>query len=454
MRRAPIIAIGVAAVIVILLIGLLIAGPSRQRTASNEWGCSFAAGPFEQSSALKGRLAPGDSHGYSNDRLKTGPSDVRFFYVDNDPATADFGTRPIEVPAKGSAATGVGVVPVRAEVQVRFTLNEKFCDLYVNNLKRIDDRATLNYNAAQGETSGWGEFLTLSMNQKLIEATRPVLANVDYITLYVNGPIDPDKPDELAYDVLADKLSTNLTREMSADLGDDYFCGPSYKFDGEIDGQLEGTGCPPLEVTVKSITPVDPKLVENLTAIVANEEQQRRIESDTQLANEQRRAEADRAVAASAQAQRQAEQQAVADQATRTAQAEANAAIAEAEAAANQRTQVAQANADKVIKEAQVAADREVRLAQAAADREVAVANAEREALIAEMNGPIAQQKAANTAAAQQAEATYCVTLAQAGIRCDLLASAEAGGNIVPNIDLSGSADSGSAATVVLDARP
>lgn len=48
---------------------------------------------------LKNRLAPGESGGFSNDSLKTGPADVRFYFVDTNPDTADFGATPIVVPA-------------------------------------------------------------------------------------------------------------------------------------------------------------------------------------------------------------------------------------------------------------------------------------------------------------------------------------------------------------------
>lgn len=419
---------------------LMLAGAacSKQRTQANEWGCSFGDGPYD-TRALKHSYAPGESGPWSNDWMVKGPSDIRFYYIDSDPATADFGARPIVVPARGSSVEGVGVVEVSADVQVRFTINENFCDLYVNNLKRIDDRVDLNYNAKQGEESGWAEFLNLSMNQKLIEATRPVLRDVDYITLYTNGAIDGDA----AYDLLARELSVNLTRELRADLGGDFFCGPSYKFDETIDGKLQGTGCPALEVTVKSIRPTNGDLIANLQTIVTNEEQQRKIESDTQLAREQTRAEQERAIA--------------------TAQANEQKAIAQAEADKN--TQIAQANSAREVAVAKAETERETKVAQAQAEREIELAQEQRrkdveeakaatDLAVAQARGPVATQLAANKTADQIAEAAFCVELARVGIRCDLLASAKMGGDIVPNINLSGSADGGSAASVIVDARP
>jgi hypothetical protein len=406
----------------VALTGLIVLGSaacSRQRTAANEWGCLFAGGPVENSLDLKKALGPGESSGRGNDNLVAGPSDVRFFYVDSDPKTADFGTNPIVVPAKGSSSEGVGVVQVRAEVQARFVLNENFCDLYIGNLKRVDETTPLNYNAKQGEESGWGQFLTLSMNQKLIEATRPVLAPVDYITLYVNGSIKSGEETGLAYDVLAKELSTNLSRELNKDLGADYFCGPSYQFDGVIDGKFGGNGCPPIEVTVKSIVPVDDTLIANLTAIVNNEEQQRKIESDALLAQEKAEAEADKA---------------------------------EAQAAADQRTRVAQAKADQAIQVAEAEAQREIQLAQEEQRRAVAQEKAETDLIVAQARAEVAAQEAENTVLTEQAKAAFCVALANVGIRCDLYASAQGGNSIIPQVSIDGSGG-GAAPTVVLDAR-
>lgn len=423
----------------VLIAALLIGGTacSRQRTGENEWGCSFGDGMIEGSRKLKNRLAPGDSGGFSNDNLKTGPADIRFYYIDSNPETADFGATPIEVPARGSAAEGVGIVQTSTEVQVRFRINENFCDLYIDNLKRIDESVDLNYNAKQGESSGWAQFLNLSMNQKLIEATRPVLRDVDYITLYTNGPVEGGS----AWDVLTQKLSAGLTKALKDDLGRDYFCGPSYKFDGVIDGELE-SGCPPLEVTVKSIKPTDPDLIKNLEAIVKNEEAERKLISDTQLANKTATEQATRAVQAQVQAQRQAEQEATSRQAIDIANANAQREISVNQAAADQAIQVANAEAQKQIVLAQEASRRAAEEAKAATDLAVA-----------EARGPVATQLAANRTAAEIAEATFCVELARVGIRCDLYESAKAGGNIVPNFNLSGSADGGSAGSVIVDAR-
>ena len=106
----------------------------------------------------------------------TCPSDIRFYLIDEDPATADFGGRPIIVPARGSSSEGVGVVQVSVETQVRFVFNERFCEWYIDHGKRSEP---LRFDGDPDTPSGWNTFLNASMNQKLIEAARPVVANQD-----------------------------------------------------------------------------------------------------------------------------------------------------------------------------------------------------------------------------------------------------------------------------------
>lgn len=353
------------AVLIALVAGACLFGCSKQQAGANEWGCTFGSGRLD-SKGLKGTFEPGAEGVWTNDDFTAGPADVRFYIIDSDPGTADFGGRPIIVPARGSSDAGVGVVQVSVETQVRFVFNERFCDWYVDHGKRSEP---LFFDTPTGEESGWASFLNASMNQKLIEAARPVMAPEDYVTLYVNGPIGDDG--ELAYDALAATMSANLSRELIRDLGGEYFCGPSYQFDGTIDGELD-TGCPPLEVTIKRIAPVDNTLVQRLEQIVSNEEEQKAIQSQKEL--ELRRIEAER-----------------------------------------ERT-IAQAEADEQIKVAQQATREQTEVARAKAD--LAIAEAENDVL---------RQQQANAEIKAAADAAYCANLAAVGVDCALLAAAESG---------------------------
>lgn len=409
-----------------------------QRAEANNWACSFGAGPWDTKN-LKHSFAPGEKGSWSNDNMVSGPSDVRYYYIDNDPNTADQNATPLILPARGSAISGVGVVDTSTEVQVRFVFNERFCEWYIAHGRRNDVNPSLNFNATNDQASGWQNFLNVSMNQKLLEATRPVVRDVDYITLYTNGPIGD--AGELAYDVLATRLSANLSKELDKDLGGEYFCGPSYKFDGNIDGKLDN-GCPPLEVTVKRVVPVDDTLIQKLRDIVNNEEQQRKIASDTELAKKETAADRERTVAQTEAASTKAVAQAAANQATQVA-----------EASADQAIKIAQANAGREVQIAQTEANREVQLAQQNAEQQVQLAQAAKDLAVAQARGPVATQLAENKKADQHAEAQFCLDLAGVGVDCALLEAA--GNSNYPPINITGSADGGGSAgtTILLDAR-
>lgn len=356
---------GLGVVIVGVTAGL--SACSLQRTEANEWGCTFGKGPFD-SKALKGQHAPGSDGVRTNDSFVAGPADVRFYIIDEDPATADFGGRPIIVPARGSSDAGVGVVQVSVETQVRFLFNERFCDWYIDHGKRSQP---LRFDDDPADGGGWAQFLNSSMNQKLIEAARPVVAPEDYVSLYVNAEIGEGDAAGLAYDVLAQELSANLSRELAKDLGGEYFCGPSYEFDGDIDGELEN-GCPPLEVTIKRIAPVDQTLISKLEQIVANEEQQKIIASDKELELE------------TIEAERQKEL---------------------ARIAANQETLIAQQQQREAVETAQAEADLAIEQALAA----------------------VLEQQQLNAAIEAVSSTAFCRELAAVGVDCALLAAAENG---------------------------
>lgn len=356
-----------AAVVVVIASSVSLTACSLQRTEANEWGCTFGRGPFD-SKALKGQYAAGSDGVRTNDTFVSGPADVRFYIIDEDPATADFGGRPIIVPARGTADTGVGVVQVSVETQVRFLFNERFCDWYIDHGKRSEP---LRFDGDPADGGGWAQFLNASMNQKLIEAARPVVAPEDYVSLYVNARIGEGDAAGLAYDVLAQELSTNLSRELTKDLGGEYFCGPSYQFDGSIDGELE-QGCPPLEVTIKRIAPVDQTLISKLEQIVANEEQQKIIASDKELELE------------TIEAERQKEL---------------------ARIAADQETLIAQQEQREAVETAQAAADLAIEQALAA----------------------VLEQQQANAAIEAVSSTAFCRELALVGVDCALLAAAENG---------------------------
>jgi hypothetical protein len=299
---------------ILLFVGFIVflTGVSLNRVSANEWGCLYGDG-LGESHGLKETIAPGKSGGMTMyDTLKTVPSDDRFYFIDSDPNTADIGATPIVVPAKGTSAESQGIVNVNVEVQVRFVINENVCKLYTDKLKRLEP---LKFNSSNGKSpGGWGSFLNTQLNQVLIKASRPLVAPYNYIELYSNTTTKVDGKDVLIYDFMEDQYASKLTDELNTTLGDTFFCGPTYRFDGDVDGKFDN-GCPPIEITVKKISPTDPQLITNLETTVKNQEQIKVIQSEqekklaqtaadkqTQLAEIERQREVETAQAAKDQA--------------------------------------------------------------------------------------------------------------------------------------------------------
>jgi hypothetical protein len=282
-------AVIIAMVLLLISFIVVLLGFSLNRVSANEWGCQYGGGAFE-SKGLKQTVAPGKSGGAAMfDTLKKVPSDDRFYFIDSDPNTADIGATQIIVPAQGTSSESQGIVNVNVEVQVRFVINENACDLYTNKLKRLEP---LKFDTSDGKSpGGWGSFLNTQFNQALIKASRPLVAPYNYIQLYSNSTIEIDTTDDnvdnptsvLIYDFMESEYADRLTAELNATLGKTYFCGPTYIFDKDVDGKFD-TGCPPIEVTVKRVSPVDGQLIQNLETTVKNQEQIKVIESEKQKA--------------------------------------------------------------------------------------------------------------------------------------------------------------------------
>lgn len=354
----------VTAVVALLMLSLASCGYNR--TEANFWGCIFGKGPFDTRN-LKDSLPPGKKTGLTNDRLVQVPADMRFFFNDKDPNTQDFGGNPIVVPAKNADPTVKGVVEVTYELQARFVINELACDYYVKQLQRIDKSEGLNFN--DPGATGWAKHLNVSMNQKLINSARDLGGDYDWQLLYLDGDIEVDGKDISVLTYLGQKFGEDLTENLTKDLGGQFLCGPSYTFDGEMDGKVES--CPPIEVTVKKVTPPQP-LIDNLTKIAENNAAIERIESDQ--AKELREKQKAQALALQDQENRQ-------------------------------ETEVAAANADQAIK----------------------VARANADLAIAEANKAVIQAENTNAELKAQSDAAFCVELAKVGVDCALLKAAENG---------------------------
>jgi hypothetical protein len=373
---------GAGALIVVLLITLVVVvwKGDLNRVQSNEWGCQYGGGLEKRE--LKQTIAPGQSGGFSfADKLVTVPSDDRLYAIDSDPSTADFGGALIVVPAKGTDAENNGIVPVVVPIQARFTINENACALYNNYLKGkagpIDWNGT-NTKTVDGrevpDPGVWPKFLNLQMNQVLNTAARAQLGGKSYVELYTNFS---------NYPTIQRAIAQTLTDSLNQSLGGEFFCGPSYQFDGTADGVVES--CPPIEIVIKEIKPEDPVFLANLKKIVANQEEQTVIQSDKEKAI--------------AQAQATSEQQ-----------------IAQANADRDASLNQTEVERDKSI--AATEANRETQLAQVEADREIQLAKALADVEIAQAFSEVVALETANELVKKQVETAFCERLADVGVNC------------------------------------
>jgi hypothetical protein len=360
-------------VVVLCLTGIIfLFGGSLNRVQSNEWGCLYGGG-LTESKALKQTIAPGQSGGFTVfDNLVTIPSDDRIYAIDSDPSTADFGGTEIIVPAKGTDAENNGVVPVVVPIQVRFTINENGCELYNNYLK--GKAGPLDWNGTEDTPGAWPKFLNLQMNQVLNTAARSQISGKSYVSLYT---------DFSTYPAIQTSISTTLSNSLTASLGGQFFCGPSYKFDGDVDGVVDD--CPPLEIIIKEIKPQDPIFLDNLKKIVANQEAQTVIKSDKEKAIAQTNADKEASLASTE-----------AEKEKSLAVTEADKEKALAATAANEQTQLAEVERQQNVEAAQVAKD----------------------LIIAEATTALVAVTSANEATKAEAEATFCKTLEAIGTDC------------------------------------
>jgi hypothetical protein len=392
-RIGRIIGAGVLGVILLFTSLFVLTGLSQNKAEATRWGCTYGGGLLD-TPGLKMTVAPGTRGGFTVfDNMRTVPSDVRDYIIDADSNAADPGATPIALPVRArdvqvgdEVLESEGVTYVLLELQAKFVFNENAC---VWDEKYGRGMSDLNFDTAQGQPSGWTSWLKNNMYKRIQEAARPVVKDFDWLQLATNQEVsyDGQEPDEV-FDVLAREISATLTSELEASLGANFFCGPSYSFDGDVDGEFET--CPRIEISITELTPQNKVLLENYEAIVANAEAQQKIESDK-----------DRAIA---QANATSEQQ-------------------QAEARAASDAQVTQAEEAQRAQIAEEQRRNEVGINKAAADLAIAQAQAE-----------VARQQAANDAIIAQGSASYCRELAAAGVSCELLEAAKQGTPIVPQI--------------------
>lgn len=259
------VAAGFLAAVMVIGAFTALVGVNLMKTDADKWGCAIGGGLFDTHS-VKETIGAG-SRGQTRlfDDLVEIPASARYFDISADKSVRDFGGAPLPTPSAGA----VMVIP---EIQVGFKINEQVCSLWTTYLKR---RGALHFD--DGEIGGWAKFLADKMRKSIDKAVLPVFQTVDWNDLYENPA---DKDGVQLYEKLQKTISENLTAQLKATLGKDYFCGTAYEYDGKADGKFE---CPALVVSIQKVLPKDMALITNKDAIKQSKEQEAVVKAAAKL---------------------------------------------------------------------------------------------------------------------------------------------------------------------------
>lgn len=227
---------------VVAIVFLLFAWPFKKPPA-DQWAVSYGGGPFE-SQHYQGTFEPGSSFRFNGwfDKWFEYPATVRSYIVSKKGDEGD-------VDSKDSIrATTSDQQQVQYEVVTNFKLN-------TNLLRKFHEQLGLKFEA--WEDSGWDRMLRDSFRQQLENSLQTISRRFDVAAVWSSGP---------ALEEIEDELGIAFNRKVVSQLGDEYFCGPSFihgkdvKVDvsrqkkGEVVTEEVVTPCPPLEVKVKKVT--------------------------------------------------------------------------------------------------------------------------------------------------------------------------------------------------------
>ncbi len=226
----------------ILLILLLFAWPFKKAPA-DQWAVSYGGGPFE-SQHYQGTFEPGSNLRFNGwfDKWFEYPATLRSYIVSKQGGEGD-------VPGSDSIrATTKDQVEVEFEITTNFKLN-------TNLLRKFHEQLGLKFEA--WEDDGWNKMLRDSFRQQLENSLQSIVREFDVAEVWAS---------ERALEEIQDRLGVELNEKITSQLGDEYFCGPTFQHgravqvpvkeqvDGEIVTRMERTDCPPLQVKIKRPT--------------------------------------------------------------------------------------------------------------------------------------------------------------------------------------------------------
>lgn len=291
----------VAAAILIIAMAALAAGCSSQYVTpkSDTYDCIFANNGSQR---LLDQLPPGSNRKKvrSGDTVVEIPASNRFYMAAQDDSIRD-PLAPDFYPANAADS-----VAVQIEGQIRFRFNlPKACQWYsVDGRRNADSSGNLGFNdrGADAANAGWFHFLAENFGLTMDSAVKEVTNSYNWAAMYYDYPVNANDlgvvpkgqvPGQSTLDSLGTALGVEFTKELNANLGDQYFCGVD-----SLPGQT--TACPPMTFQVKAVTPTDSTLIADRQQVEATGQQLQSTQLQGQL--QQQQAKAVEAAAAAQQA--------------------------------------------------------------------------------------------------------------------------------------------------------
>lgn len=262
---------GVAIAATVVLTGVLLTACNDHFAKTDGYTCVFSGADANKNELIK-QIPPGDPKFESpneNDYEVVIPASDRFYYASNNDAVRD------TLAPNFYVGYTVGHLPVDVQGQVKFKFNlSKSCDWYTKSGKRNANGAgDLGFNARTPEeqkAAGWFHYLAENFGAGLTHDAKVVAQPYSWQQLNYNYPINADpttgvlpdgaQPEIGAMDKFGIELGELFTKNLSASMGGQYFCG--IQVTNPLTGEaIPANECPPMIFYPDSITPENGQLI-------------------------------------------------------------------------------------------------------------------------------------------------------------------------------------------------
>jgi regulator of protease activity HflC (stomatin/prohibitin superfamily) len=220
-RRLPVRAGVIVGVIVIVALALIpLVWSSLEKTPRDRFGISYGGGPFEGQHFQK-IVQPGSSLFFNGffDQLYLYPADQQSYIVSRNPGEGDVADDSIVAPSKDRVQVGYQVVTY-------YKLNS-------DRLQRFHEQIGLRYSAYT--RGGWTQMIRSTFRPQLENALQEQTRRYDVADIFSS--------EEVLRNLQAD-VQRAFTAGLETALGDQFFCGPTYRPGGD---------CPEVTFVIRKI---------------------------------------------------------------------------------------------------------------------------------------------------------------------------------------------------------